>query len=81
LVMAEAVMMCLSSRMGRMKAHDLLYRVSAKAFAEDRALAEVLKEEPEVCAYLTAAQIDQVLDPLTYLGQALSAVERVLEEP
>jgi len=41
----------------------------------------VLKEEPEVCAYLTAAQIDQVLDPLTYLGQALSAVERVLEEP
>lgn len=80
LVMAEAVSIALAQRVGREKAHHLVERCCREAVAEGRHLRGVLGETPEVCAELNDAELDRLLDPACYLGQARRWVERTLAE-
>jgi 3-carboxy-cis,cis-muconate cycloisomerase len=73
--MAEAVMMALAPIVGHERAHHLLLVASRQAAAEDRDLAEVLREHPEVAAHLTEVELRRLMDPASYLGlSAASAV-------
>lgn len=80
LVMAEAVSIALAQRVGREKAHHLVERCCREAVAEGRHLRGVLGETPEVRAELNDAELDRLLDPACYLGQARRWVERTLAE-
>jgi 3-carboxy-cis,cis-muconate cycloisomerase len=80
LPMAEAMNAALSPKIGRSTAHELLRDATNRAAREKRNLAEVLKTFPEVTAHLSHAEIDQLLDPQTYLGSAHRFVARVLGE-
>ena len=77
-ILAEAVMMALGARIGRLAAHDLVEQACRRATASDRYLKEVLAEEPRVNQHLSAADLDRLFDPLNYLGVASSFVDRVL---
>ena len=70
LVLAEAVSIVLAQRVGRDTAHHLLERCCKRAVAEQRHLRAVLGDEPQVTAELSAAELDHLLDPAQYLGQA-----------
>ena len=80
LVLAEAVSMVLAQRVGRDTAHHLLEQCCKRAVAEQRHLRAVLGDEPQVTAELTAAELDHLLDPAHYLGQAKTWVERAVAE-
>ncbi|MDO8708801.1 MULTISPECIES: 3-carboxy-cis,cis-muconate cycloisomerase [Pseudomonas] len=80
LVLAEAVSIVLAQRVGRDTAHHLLERCCKRAVAEQRYLRAVLGEEPQVTAELSALELDHLLDPAHYLGQAHTWVERAVAE-
>lgn len=80
LVLAEAVSIVLAQRVGRDTAHHLLERCCKRAVAEQRHLRAVLDEEPQVTAELSALELDRLLDPAHYLGQAHTWVERAVAE-
>jgi 3-carboxy-cis,cis-muconate cycloisomerase len=80
LVLAEAVSIVLAQRVGRDTAHHLLEQCCKRAVAEHRHLRAVLGDEPQVTAELSAAELDHLLDPAHYLGQARTWVERAVAE-
>ncbi len=77
-ILAEAVMMALGARIGRLAAHDLVEEACRRAAASDRYLKDVLAEEPRITQHLSAADLDRLFDPLNYVGAASSFVDRVL---
>ncbi|WP_314918577.1 3-carboxy-cis,cis-muconate cycloisomerase [Pseudomonas helleri] len=80
LVLAEAVSIELAQRVGRETAHHMLEQCCKRAVAEHRHLRAVLGDEPEITAQLSAAELDRLLDPAHYLGQATTWVERARAE-
>jgi len=77
LIVAEAVMMALAEHTGRQAAHDLVYAGCRRALAEDRPLAEILAETPEIADPL-GDRLARLCDPANYLGEAGAMVDRVL---
>ena len=80
LVLAEAVSIVLAQRVGRETAHHLLELCCKRAVAEHRHLRAVLGDEPQVTVQLSAEELDRLLDPAHYLGQATTWVERARAE-
>ena len=80
LVLAEAVSIVLAQRVGRDTAHHLLEQCCKRAVAEQRHLRAVLGDEPQVTAELSSTELDHLLDPAHYLGQAQTWVERAVAE-
>ncbi|WP_285417198.1 3-carboxy-cis,cis-muconate cycloisomerase [Pseudomonas sp. efr-133-TYG-5] len=80
LVLAEAVSIVLAQRVGRDAAHHLLEQCCKRAVAEQRHLRAVLSDEPGVSAELSASELDDLLNPAHYLGQAQTWVERAVAE-
>ncbi|SDS52415.1 3-carboxy-cis,cis-muconate cycloisomerase [Pseudomonas granadensis] len=80
LVLAEAVSIVLAQRVGRDTAHHLLEQCCKRAVAEQRHLRAVLGDEPQVTAELSDAELDELLNPAHYLGQAHVWVERAVAE-
>lgn len=80
LVLAEAVSIVLAQRVGRDTAHHLLEQCCKRAVAEQRHLRAVLGDEAQVTAQLSSAELDDLLNPAHYLGQAHVWVERAVAE-
>ncbi len=80
LVLAEAVSIVLAQRLGRDRAHHLLEQCCQRAVAEQRHLRAVLGDEPQVSDELSAEELDRLLDPTHYLGQARVWVSRAVAE-
>ena len=80
LVLAEAVSTVLAQRVGRDTAHHLLERCCKRAVAEQRHLRAVLGDESQVTDELSSAELDHLLNPAHYLGQAQVWVERAVAE-
>ncbi|MCM2048772.1 lyase family protein, partial [Pseudomonas aeruginosa] len=80
LVLAEAVSIALARRIGREAAHHLVKQCCRRAVEQRRELRAVLGEEARVSAELSGDELDRLLDPAHYLGQARAWVERALAE-
>lgn len=80
LVLAEAVSIALAQRIGRDAAHHLVEQCCRQAVKEGTHLRTVLGNNPEVSAQLSSAELDRLLDPANYLGQARHWVERAIAE-
>lgn len=80
LVLAEAVSIALAQRIGRDAAHHLLEQCCKQAVREGVHLRQVLGNHAEVSARLSARDLDRLLDPALYLGQARRWVERAVAE-
>ncbi len=80
LVLAEAVSIALAQRIGRDAAHHLIEQCCRQAVAQGAHLRAVLGANAEVGAQLSAAELDRLLDPAHYLGQARRWVERAVAE-
>ncbi|MDD1508340.1 3-carboxy-cis,cis-muconate cycloisomerase [Pseudomonas sp. CNPSo 3701] len=78
LVLAEAVSIALAQRIGRDAAHHLVEQCCKQAVKEGAHLREVLGANAEVCAQLSADELDRLLDPAHYLGQAQRWVDRAV---
>jgi adenylosuccinate lyase len=79
--LAESVMIELTKRgMNRQDAHEVMRTASLQALAEDRDLAEVLGERPEVTAFVTREDLKALLSPDAYIGTAVQQVERLIKK-
>jgi 3-carboxy-cis,cis-muconate cycloisomerase len=78
LVYAEAVQMALAPKLGRGAAHALVAAACRRAASEDLHLREILIREPEAARFLDTQALEQLFDPLRYLGQAQAFIERAL---
>jgi len=78
MIVSEAVMMGLGPKLGRQRAHDLVYDVCRKVASSGRPLVDLLAEEAEIARHATRAELDRLTDPAGYLGLAGEMVDRVL---
>jgi 3-carboxy-cis,cis-muconate cycloisomerase len=77
--MSEAVMMGLGDRLGRNKAHDLIYDVIREAVKTGRPLIDMLEEDKEIRKHASRKELERLMDPANYLGVAGQMVDRVLK--
>jgi 3-carboxy-cis,cis-muconate cycloisomerase len=68
LIMAEAVMLDLGTALGRQHAHDVIYDAAQAAFVEGKSFSSLLAADKRVTDHLKPAQIDALLDPVSYTG-------------
>jgi len=78
--MGEAVMIELARRgVGRQEAHEIVRTSAMEARESGRHMKEVLMSRPEVTGYISAGEIEGVMDPEGYIGTAVEQVEAVVE--
>jgi 3-carboxy-cis,cis-muconate cycloisomerase len=76
LIVSERLSAELAPVLGRARAKDLLTGAARRAYAEDRPLADVLAEEPELKGVVDLADLT---DPAHYTGSAGALTDRALE--
>lgn len=80
LIMAERFMAELTRRgMGRQTAYALVRTCSLEANAENKGLLDVVLSEDGIKKYLSEDEINEIMDPHTYIGSAVEIVNNVLE--
>jgi 3-carboxy-cis,cis-muconate cycloisomerase len=79
LIMAEAVTLALGAKMGRLEAHKLVETACHRAIQSGQHLKQALALDPKIAAELSPEQLDCLLDPSNYLGQAMAFADRVLQ--
>jgi len=78
LIVSEAVMMALAPKMGRDKAHDVLYAIIHDPAMGDKSLTEMLLRCEDVMADIPESEIRRMTDATNYLGLSEAMVDRVL---
>lgn len=78
-IMAEAAMIAVGHVVGRGAAHALVYDASLLARTEDISLREALERTLEDDVLAVLPPLDDVLDPMTYLGETDEIVTAALE--
>jgi 3-carboxy-cis,cis-muconate cycloisomerase len=76
LIMAEALMLELGKRLGRQRAHDVVYEAAQAAVTQGRPFYELLGEDRLVTTHLTSQQITELLDPAHYTGLCQTFAEQ-----
>ena len=80
LVMAERFMSKLTQKgMGRQSAYALVRRCAMDAYAENTGLREMVSKQEEILKYMSPEEIDETLDPHTYLGSSSKFVDNVID--
>ncbi|ALD96173.1 3-carboxy-cis,cis-muconate cycloisomerase [Pseudomonas syringae] len=80
LVLAEAVSIALAQRIGRDAAHHLVEQCCRRAVEQGAHLRQVLGENSQISEQFSSDELDRLLDPAHYLGQARHWVERTVAE-
>jgi len=80
-VLAEKAAIVLGKRIGRDKAHKLLETATRQASAENRPLAQVLAEMPEVAKHMDIAALSKLDAPEDYLGSTEIFTQEQLKDP
>ncbi len=80
LIMAEAVMMALAPKIGRLNAHHLVENACKKAVSETRHLQDVISELEEVKQHFNKEQLSEIFKPESYLGNIQDQIDKVLQD-
>ena len=80
LILTERVMIELVSKgVGRQEGHELMRRLALKAWAEKRPLRQVMEEDEEATRLVNPAEMDEWLNPHTYIGTSVEQVDRAVK--
>jgi adenylosuccinate lyase len=80
LIMAERLMAELTRKgMGRQTAYALVRKCAIKANKEQKLLSEVILSQSELEGYLTAEDVQKIMNPRTYIGSAVLSVEKIIK--
>lgn len=78
LIMAEAVMMALAPKLGRLNAHYLVEQACQQAVAQHQHLKTVLSNMEQVNVYFNDQALDDLFNPASYLGNIQAQIDAVL---
>jgi len=79
LIVSEAVMMGLAPKLGRDRAHDVLYAICHDPAMSEKSLTDLLLARKDVMAELSEDEIRKLTNPENYLGLSAAMVDRVLQ--
>ncbi len=79
-IMAEAVMMALAGSLGHEGAHETVTAATRRAARSGSGLRAALLEDQRVTAALAEADLDDLLDPVRYLGTAVRTATAIGQE-
>lgn len=79
LIMAEAVMMALASKIGRLNAHHLVEHACQQAVAQDTHLKNIVSNLDEVKEHFSVQALDEIFKPESYLGNIQMQIDSVLK--
>ncbi|WP_402373167.1 class-II fumarase/aspartase family protein [Isoptericola rhizosphaerae] len=65
---SESLMLALGEKIGRQKAHDVVFDVAQAAATSTTPFVEMLLDEPTVSGAFDRAELDELIDPAAYLG-------------
>ncbi|MCY3732935.1 MAG: lyase family protein, partial [Chloroflexi bacterium] len=68
LIMSERIMLSLGEKVGRQRAHDIIYEHAQDAAVQDVSFRDLLVGDEEVRRHLSEEELDHLLDPATYTG-------------
>lgn len=81
LIMAERFMSELTMKgMGRQSAYALVRKCALEANKKNISLKDVVLQQEEIKDYLSPAEVEEIMDPHTYLGSSVQIVDNVLEK-
>jgi adenylosuccinate lyase len=78
LIVGEAVMMGLAPHLGRGKAHDVVYEACKDAIESKSTLFDCLVKKEEVTLSLGQRKLQELCDPVNYMGASTQMVDEVL---
>ncbi|MDR1827879.1 MAG: adenylosuccinate lyase [Methylobacteriaceae bacterium] len=78
IMLSESIMIHLAEKMGRLTAHDVVYKTSMYAFENKVPMLEALCGDPEVMKHFTREEVAEMLDPHSYIGIAGASVDNTL---
>jgi adenylosuccinate lyase len=76
--MSEAVMIQLTKKVGRQRAHEIIRSAIMEAHTRGEHLSETLLKEPLIMKYFSKDQLEWMILPENYIGTAIEQVERVV---
>ncbi len=76
-ILSERVMLALGARMGKQSAHELVHEISLHARREEIAFKDALLKDERLRGSFTAQALEDLLDPVTYVGLAADMVDRL----
>ena len=80
LIMSQRIAFELADKIGKATANDLMRKIVKKAFQENIPLKEAITLSPEISKYFSNEQLDNLLDPSTYIGLSAEQTESVVKE-
>lgn len=78
--LSEAVMMKLADLIGRQRAHDVVYEACRNAVDGGADMRAALLANPDIAEKLSETDLDAILDPAGYTGQAAYYVDRIIDQ-
>jgi len=79
-ILAENIMVELVNRgIGRQDAHEILRQAAIASREENKSFKEVIAENNIILSKMTKEELDHLLDPRNYLGEAREQVDAVVE--
>ncbi|KZX14779.1 adenylosuccinate lyase [Methanobrevibacter cuticularis] len=80
LIMAERLMAELTRKgMGRQTAYALVRECAIKANKNQELLSDIILTRDEIAPYLSPADVEEIMDPHTYIGSSKEIINEILE--
>ena len=78
LIMSEKLMLVLGEKIGKHTAHEIVREVSMDAYKKKMTLKEAILARPDLAKHLRKEDLDEIFDPVKYIGLAPQEVDRVI---
>ncbi len=78
LMYAEPVMLAMGHHIGKQTAHELVYEISMDCFENDVLFIDGLLANETVAKYMTRADLEDIMNPEHYIGDAVYYTEKAL---
>jgi adenylosuccinate lyase len=78
LIMSEKLMLVLGEKIGKHTAHETVREVSMDAYKKRITLKEAILARPDLAKHLKKEDLDEIFDPIKYIGLAPEEVDRVI---
>lgn len=80
LIGSESLMMELGERIGRQKAHEIVFDVAQESARRDAPFLDLLVADEVVAAHFGEAEIRRLLDPTHYLGESIAIATAMAQQ-
>ena len=78
-LLSERIMFKLGDKIGKEAAHEVLYQIINQAREANLSFEEALRADTRIQTLVSSQELDQLLDPHTYIGTAVAKTQAVIQ--